>query len=106
MAAKTILLENRNQVIALLLIGGAEASKIAIGQIERGDAGILERRGSAYGEKIMHLANGICQLGRRDDPAYTPAGDGKRFAQAVNEDGAFAQRAESDGRECVSRHRR
>ncbi len=97
MAFEADLLQDADEVVTLRLIGGAEAGEVGIGHVECGDAGMLEGRGCANGEEIMHFADGVAEFWRSDHPADTPTGNRESFAKAVDGDGAVAQGAETDG---------
>src|SRR5579871_4095530 len=59
---------------------------------------MLQRGSRTDGEEVVNLADGISEIGRSKDPTDAPTGDGVRFTEAVDEDGAVAHTGEGEDR--------
>ncbi len=54
------------------------------GQAQRGRPRLLQRRGRADGKKVVYLADGAGDRGRRYGPADAPSGDAVAFGEPVD----------------------
>ena len=77
------------EVVALLGVKSAQTFIVACGHGQTGDGGLLQGCGCTDSQEIMHLAGALDDVGRADEVAQTPAGDGVGLGEGVAGDGVL-----------------
>ncbi len=82
--------ENFQQPFAFGSIRSGKLVVVTRGKVQGAGAGLLKRCSGANGQKIVHFANRLRRLRRRQHPAHAPTGNAVRFRQAIYDDRAIA----------------
>ena len=74
---------------SLFCVARGQFVVVGLRRFQRNGPGLLQRRGSANRQKVVHLADGIGEIPRRQHPAHAPPCHGISFAHTVDQDGAL-----------------
>lgn len=96
-------LEPIAEEVALVRIEGEQVVVVALGEPERGRCGLLERRRCTDRQKVMDLADAVCDLGRGDRIAETLACDRIGLGERTAADRAFRHPGEGSQIDVVVR---